>query len=130
MPSTRFSSRCRRRIRIGHAKSCGTAPQIAKESLHVAAVLGHAGDAARLIAEDQSRVRQKAGDPAAEPLLFLCFSPFHGESAERDAGLLAAARLLLDAGADPNTKDGRYGVPVLYAVTGMRSVSAPRQDVA
>ena len=98
------------------------APQIAKESLHVAAALGHAGDAARLIAEDQARVRQKAGDPAAEPLLFLCFSPFHGENAERDAGLLATARLLLDAGADPNTKDGRYGVPALYAVTGARSV--------
>jgi hypothetical protein len=30
--------------------------------------------------------------------------------------------LLLDAGADPNTKDGRYGVPALYAVTGARSV--------
>ena len=75
-----------------------------------------------MIAEDQSRVRQKAGDPAAEPLLFLCFSPFHGENAERDAGLLATARLLLDAGADPNTKDGRYGVPALYAVTGARSV--------
>ena len=98
------------------------APHIAKESLHVAAALGHAGDAARLIAEDPSRVRQKAGDPAAEPLLFLCFSPFLGENAERDAGLLATARLLLDAGADPNTKDGRYGVPALYAVTGARSV--------
>src|SRR5688572_21334892 len=99
-----------------------TAPQIAKESLHVAAALGHAGDTARLVAEDQSRVRQKAGDPAAEPLLFLCFSPFLGENPERDAGLLGTARLLLDAGADPNTKDGRYGVPALYAVTGHRSV--------
>ena len=99
-----------------------TAPDIAKESLHVAAALGHAGDASRLIGEDKARVRQKAGDPAAEPLLFLCFSPFHGESAERDARLLATARLLLDAGADPNTKDGRYGVPALYAVTGARSV--------
>ena len=98
------------------------APHIAKDSLHVAAALGHAGDAARLIAGDASRVRQKAGDPAAEPLLFLAYSPFHGENAERDAGLLATARLLLDAGADPNTKDGRYGVPALYAVTGARSV--------
>jgi ankyrin repeat protein len=97
-------------------------PRIATESLHVAAVLGLADDARRLIAEDPSRVTTRAGDPAADPLLALCYSPFHGESPERDAGLLATARLLLDAGADPNTCDGRYGVPALCAVTGMRSV--------
>ena len=79
-------------------------------------------EAGRLIAEDRSRLSARVGHPAADPLLFLCYSPFHGESAERDAGLLETARLLLDAGADPNTKDGRYGVPALYAVTGGRSV--------
>jgi ankyrin repeat protein len=97
-------------------------PRIATESLHVAAVLGLADDAARLIAEDRSRVSARAGHPPAEPLLFLCYSPFHGENSARDAGLLATARLLLDAGADPNTRDGQYSVPALYAVTGMRSV--------
>ena len=55
-------------------------------------------------------------------LLFLCYSPFHGESDARDAGLLATARVLLAAGADPNTRDAQYSVPALYAVTGMRSV--------
>jgi len=97
-------------------------PEIATESLHVASVLGSVSDARRLIAEDPSRVGEKRGTPAADPLLFLCFSPFHGESTERDAGLLATARVLLDAGANPNTVDGRYGVPALYAVTGERSV--------
>jgi ankyrin repeat protein len=97
-------------------------PRIAVESLHVAAVLGLTDAAARLIAEDPSRVASRAGDPPAEPLMFLCYSPFHGENAARDAGLLATARLLLASGADPNTRDGRYGVPALYAVTGMRSV--------
>lgn len=99
-------------------------PALAHESLHVAAALGLADEARRLIAEHPSRVSQRAGDPAATPLLFLCFSPFHGESAEGDAGLLATARLLLDANADANTLDGRYGVPALYGVTGMRSVPA------
>jgi len=99
-----------------------TRPAIATESLHAAAVLGAADDARRLIAEDPSRVNEKRGNPAADPLLFLCFSPFHGESTERDAGLLATARVLLDAGANPNTVDGRYGVPALFAVTGERSV--------
>jgi ankyrin repeat protein len=35
---------------------------------------------------------------------------------------MATARLLLASGADPNTRDGRYNVPALYAVTGVRSV--------
>jgi ankyrin repeat protein len=108
---------------VGSAKQALDAePRIASESLHVAAVLGRADDAERLIREDSSRVRERVGNPAADPLLFLCFSPFHGESAERDAALLKTARLLLDAGADPNTVDGQYGVPALYAVTGARSV--------
>lgn len=97
-------------------------PRIAHESLHIAAVLGLVHEARQLIADDPSRISQRAGDPAAEPLLFLGYSPFHGESAERDAGILATARVLLDAGADPNVKDARHGVPVLYAVTGMYNV--------
>jgi ankyrin repeat protein len=52
----------------------------------------------------------------------LCYSPFHGESADRDASLAECVRVLLDAGANPDARDGRYGIPALYAVTGERSV--------
>ena len=97
-------------------------PHIAAENLHVAAVLGRVGDARRLIGEDPSRISARAGGFSGEPLLYLCYSPFHGESAERDAAMLTTARVLLDAGADPNTTDGRHHVPALYAVTGVRSV--------
>jgi ankyrin repeat protein len=98
-------------------------PDIGKVSLHVAATLGLPDEASRLIANDPSLITARAGDnPPAEPLLFLGYSPFHGESAARDAGLLATARVLLAAGADPNTRDTRYRVPVLHAVTGERSV--------
>jgi ankyrin repeat protein len=99
-------------------------PRIAEASLHVAATLGRTSDVARLIAEDPSRVSARAGQSPADPLLFLCYSPFFGESAERDAGLIASARALLDAGADPNTRDAQHGVPALYAVTGLRSIPA------
>jgi ankyrin repeat protein len=99
-------------------------PDLARESLHVAATAGLPDESARLIASDPSSVHALAGNPGAEPLLFLCYSPFHGESAERDAGLLATARLLLDAGADPEASDKRYDVPALYTVTGLRSVPA------
>jgi len=97
-------------------------PRVAVESLHAAAALGLAPNAKRLVDADPSLVAVRAGAPAAEPLVYLCASPFHGESPERDAGLLATARVLLDAGADPNARDGRHGVPALYGVTGMRSV--------
>src|SRR5262249_55921557 len=78
-------------------------PAIARESLHVASVLGLVDEARRLIAENPSRVTERAGHSGGIPLLYLCYSPFHGESAERDAGLLATARALLDARSDPNT---------------------------
>jgi ankyrin repeat protein len=97
-------------------------PHLTRRSLHVAAALGAADDAGRLISANPGAIDEKAGDPSATPLLFLASSPLHGESPERDAGLLACARQLLDAGADPNAVDGRYGVPVLYGVTGMHNV--------
>ena len=106
----------------GALRALSMEPRIAVESLHVAAVLGLADNVRRLIAKDPSAVTLRAGDPPADSLLYLCYSLYHGESAERDTGLLGTARLLLDAGADPNTRDGRYGVPALYAVTGVRSV--------
>ena len=95
-------------------------PSLPASSIHVAAAIGSAPDVARLA----GNVGAKAGHPPAEPLLYACFTPFHGESAERDAALLETVRTLLAAGADPNTKDGRYGVPALYGVTGMHN--APR----
>lgn len=99
-----------------------THPDLAQHSLHVAATLGLPDEATRLLAADPASVNMKRGQQPAAPLLFLCYSPFHGESTERDAGLLETARVLLAAGADPNTTDARYHVPALYAVTGERSV--------
>jgi ankyrin repeat protein len=91
-------------------------------SLHVAAVLGLEDEVRRLLAEDSGEVAVRRGRPPGDPLLWLCHSPFHGERSE---GLAGAARALLEAGADPNTRDGgEYGLPALYAVTGLRS--APR----
>jgi len=97
-------------------------PLIATTSVHVAAALGLDAAVARLVAANPGLVSERAGHSPADPLLFLCYSPFHGESEARDAGLLATARVLLAAGADPNTRDAQYGVPALYAVTGMRNV--------
>lgn len=97
-------------------------PEIETASVHVAAVLGRESDVRRLVSTDTSAVASPAGDPPSEPLLWLCYSPFHGESPERDAGLAASAKGLLETGADPNTRDPQHGIPALYAVTGHRSV--------
>jgi ankyrin repeat protein len=99
-----------------------TEPRIVTASLHVAAVLGDAAAVQRLIAQDPAAVHARVGTLPADPLLHLTYSPWHGESAERDEGLATSARALLEAGADPNTTDARFGVPALYAVTGVRSV--------
>ena len=91
-------------------------PGLATESLHVAAALGDEQAVRRRLA-DGAQIEATAGDPPGTPLLWLCYSPFDG--------LEAAARALLDAGADPNTRDGGpYHLPALYAVTGHRH--APR----
>jgi len=99
-------------------------PRIATTSMHVAAVLGLDVEVRRLIAVDLAQVHARRGPYGGQPLLWLCYSPFHGESAERDEGLAAATRALLDAGADPAARDQRHGVPALYAVTGVNN--APR----
>jgi ankyrin repeat protein len=97
-------------------------PTIATESVHVAAALGASTDVERLIAEDPSRLRLRAGRFGGDALLCACFSPFHGESRERDDGLRATVQLLVAAGADPNTRETVFGLPALFAVTGQRSV--------
>jgi ankyrin repeat protein len=87
-------------------------PGIATASLHVAAALGDE-DAVRRHLAAGAPIDAKAGDPPGDPLIWLCYSPFDD--------LEAAARALLDAGADPNTRDdGPYRLPALYAVTGHR----------
>src|SRR5688572_28380174 len=97
-------------------------PAIAESSLHVAAVLGLEGEVRRQLGDDPGLIAVKAGKPPGDALLWLCYSPFHGESADRDAGLEGSARALLAAGADANTVDGQYGIAALYAVTGHRNV--------
>jgi ankyrin repeat protein len=100
----------------------GAEPDLAAESTHVAAALGLEEEVRRQLAEDPARVAARAGEPPGTPLVWLCYSPFHGR---RDDGLEATARALLEAGADPNARDGgRYALPALYAVTGRSN--APR----
>jgi hypothetical protein len=83
-----------------------TDPAIARYSLEAAAVLG-----------DAERVGERLGfDPAAgvaidelrgwPPLLYVCYSRWHQIDPARAAGMSDVVRLLLDAGAGPDTNNG------------------------
>jgi ankyrin repeat protein len=84
----------------------GADPGIARHGLLAATVLG-----------DAEAVREKlAGDPAAAvaideergwpPLLYACYSRWPQLDPGREPGMAQVVRLLLDAGASPNTNDG------------------------
>lgn len=85
-------------------------PTIAAHDIRTAVVLGEAAPVRRLIERDPTwavRPDERYGWP---PLLGVCLSQWHHIDPYRTAGMLEVARLLLDAGADPNaTVGGRPG---------------------
>jgi ankyrin repeat protein len=91
-----------------------TVPDVASHSPAAAAVLGDAQQVARMIAVDPAAavaVDEVRGWP---PLLYACYSRWQQIDPGRAAGLTEVVRLLLDAGASPNTNDGaRYPRSVL-----------------
>ena len=82
-------------------------PAIATYDIATAAALGEAGHVARLLDGDRelaTRPDERRGWP---PLLYVCHSRWHRLDPARAAGMREVARLLLDAGASPDTSSGR-----------------------
>ena len=83
-----------------------TAPDIAVRSLHAAAVLGDTPRVAERLAVDPAdgvAIDEVRGWP---PLLYVCYSRWHRIDPARTASMAAVVRLLLDAGASPDTNNG------------------------
>lgn len=78
-------------------------PGIAAESVHAAAILGDAATVRRHLALDPTLAAAKGGPRGWDPLTHLCFSRYLRLDPARSDGFVEAARVLLDAGADPNT---------------------------
>jgi ankyrin repeat protein len=78
-------------------------PEMAKNSIHVAAILGDDAAVRRLLAEDPQNAFKKAPPYGGDALVYLCLSNYLRLEKQRSDGFLAAATALLDAGADPNT---------------------------
>lgn len=78
-------------------------PHIAQRSIYVAALLGDETAVRGFLAQDPASATAKGGTRHWDPLTYLCFSRFLRLDQTRDAGFVATARALLDAGASPNT---------------------------
>lgn len=79
-------------------------PRIAGASFHTALVLGDVATADSHLSRRPALARESGGPRGWEPLHYVCYTSL-AESSVADAdGLVAIARRLLDAGADPNTR--------------------------
>jgi ankyrin repeat protein len=98
-------------------------PDVTGYDIRVAAVLGDTPRLAEMLARDPGAAVRPDDQAGWPPLLFVCSSRWHQIEPSRSAGLVEAARLLLDAGADPNTAVGRSAraghCSALYAAAGL-----------
>ena len=84
----------------------GAAPGIARYSLAAAAVLGHSGQVGERLAADPAAAVVFDEVRGWPPLLYVCYSDWHRIDPGRAAGMAEVVRLLLAAGASPNTNNG------------------------
>lgn len=78
-------------------------PEIATDNIYTAAILGDEPQVRELVGADKSAATRKGGPHDWDPLTYLCFSKYLRLEPDRSAGFVSAARVLLDAGANPNT---------------------------
>ncbi|MDX6415723.1 MAG: hypothetical protein QOG28_343 [Trebonia sp.] len=81
-------------------------PDIARYSLEAAAVLGDAAQVGERLAVDRAAAVAIDEVRGWSPLLYVCYSRWHRIDPGRATGMAEVARLLLDAGASPNTNNG------------------------
>ena len=104
-------------VRIERAKQMLAAqPALAGVTAYTAAATANVGALRRLLAEDARRASAEGGPRNWPPLLYLCYSRLTEQLPEADA--VAAARLLLEHGADPNAYFMWGGTYRFTALTG------------
>jgi ankyrin repeat protein len=81
-------------------------PGIAARSIYAAAVLGDAPVVRTMLTADPSLATTVDAGRGWPPLLFSCYSCWHQIDPSRAAGIVDVVRVLLDAGASPNTNNG------------------------
>src|ERR1700722_1550138 len=81
-------------------------PGLGSRSLLAAAVLGNAETVSELVAAAPAAAVAIDDERGWPPLLYACYSRWHEIDPGRAAGLAEVVRILLSAGASPNTNDG------------------------
>jgi ankyrin repeat protein len=111
--------------RMKHAASILQAdPGIAGRSLRAAAVLGDTQAAREILTVDPAAAVAIDDDRGWPPLLYGCYSRWHQADPSRAPQIAEVSRMLLDAGASPNTSNGaRTGYR--SALTGSVEVNNP-----
>jgi ankyrin repeat protein len=103
-------------------------PRVAGTNIYTAAVLGDESAIRTFLEADRLLASAKAGPYGWDPLCHLCFSRYLRLDAARSDALVNTARMLLDAGANPDTgwyeKPWRAGDPdvwesALYGAAGV-----------
>jgi ankyrin repeat protein len=105
-------------------------PDIARDSLYTAIVCGEIDEVRRILTARPGAAREAGGSRGWTPILYLAYTRFTHPPTHANA--VAIARLLLDAGANPNdfymAGDARYSV--LTGVAGEGEQDSPRQPYA
>ncbi|HEX7052248.1 MAG TPA: ankyrin repeat domain-containing protein [Longimicrobiales bacterium] len=79
-------------------------PRIAGAGFHTALLLGDVAAVERRLAGNPDLAREPGGPRGWEPLHYVCHTSLHRGAVGSADGLVAVARLLLEAGADPDTR--------------------------
>ena len=82
-------------------------PDLARRDISVAAVLGDAARLRQWLEADPAIALRPDHRRSWPPLLYVCHSRWHEIDRRRTGGMLECARLLLDAGAGPDTTNGK-----------------------
>jgi hypothetical protein len=107
-----------------------TDPGLAREDFYLACACGEAETVKAAIDQDPGIINRKGGINGWEPLQYACFSRWLRADAERAAGILDVARLLLARGADANAHhciewmEEPWKETVLFAAAGIANNAA------
>lgn len=80
--------------------------RVAHVNIRTAGVVGDARRVEELLAADPSRAHASGGERDWPPLLYVCYSNWHKVEPDKAKGMAGVVRLLLDAGASPDTSNG------------------------